>query len=106
MEMAGDIGPMGQVDIQVPHAGVGCGDLGERAVDARASAAHFGAELEEGRGVAESVGAEPCGVDDLVMHVASHPSLSCTQQHADCGGDGDERGHTQEGGDGFHGIPH
>ena len=106
VEVARDIGPVGQVDIQVTHPGARLRDLGERPVDRWAPAAHLGTELQQGGSVAESVGSEAGGLNDLVVDVAPQASLTGAQQDADHDGDRNKRGDAQQGGDGFHGNPH
>ena len=106
VEVARDIGPVGQVDIQVTHPGARLRDLGERPVDRWAPAAHLGTELQQGGSVAESVGSEASGLNDLVVDIAPQASLTGAQQDADHDGDRNKRGDAQQGGDGFHGNPH
>ena len=54
MEVPRDVGAMGQIHIQVPHARAGLGHRGQRPVSPRTASAPLGAELKERRGLAQA----------------------------------------------------
>jgi hypothetical protein len=81
--MPGDIGAMGQIDIEMSDALVVFGDPGEGAVDARASGAQLGAELQERRHFADAIRAQAPGLDHFMGDVVTRPALPPLQVDAD-----------------------
>ena len=57
MEVLGDVGAMGQIDVEVGDAVEASGDVGQGAVHGGAAGAHLGAELQQGRSSRRSGGA-------------------------------------------------
>ena len=90
MEVLGDVGAVGEVDVEVQHAVAFAGDRAEGAVHARAPAAHLGAELQERRLLAERRGAESLRVDDLAGVDVAGAILLPPQERADTDRHGEE----------------
>ena len=89
-------------EVEVADAVVRIGDARQRAVHAGAAGAQLGAELQQRRHLAETVGAEPLGLDDLVEDVTVRTRLAPAQIDAEGHRQREERGDGDEGGDEVH----
>ena len=105
VEVLRDIGTIGQIDIEMADTGASVRNGGERAVNARASGAHLGTELQECRDIAQAVGAEPGGLDDLMGHVVMRASLVPPDDETRDDGDRQQDGQSDQGFNESHSNP-
>lgn len=104
VEVLGDVGTVGEVDVEVEHTFALLGDRAERAMHARAAAAHLGAELQQGGTVAQRLGTQPLRLDDLARVEVTGAVLLPPRVDAHADRHREQRGEDEDGIDRSHSL--
>ena len=99
-----DLAWVPEVDVEVEHTFALLGDRAERAMHARAAAAHLGAELQQGGTVAQRLGTQPLRLDDLARVEVTGAVLLPPRADAHADRHREERGEDEDGIDQSHSL--